>query len=479
MTQILIADDEASIRTILSKAMEKKGFEVHRARTGSEALEFLKTYPIDVAIVDIRMPGLTGLELLDHQPEFPSRPSIFVITAQDTMENAVAAMKKGAFDYLTKPFDLDELSILVDRALETRNLKNEYARLKETGAGSGKPMLIGHSKSIREIFKTIGRVANQDVTVLIQGESGTGKELAARAIHFQGSRADYPFVAVNCAAIPANLLESELFGHKKGAFTGATADKMGLFERAQMGTLLLDEIGEMPQALQSKLLRVIQEKEVQRVGDTKTVPVNVRLIAATNKSLAGLVKRGQFREDLFFRLNVVPLELPPLRERKSDIPPLVDYFMEKNTRDLGGEPCRITSDALEFLENRKWPGNVRELENFLKRAFVLAKGGILDLAALVALAPEEGEAAPPSGHGSLEEVIDFHLQNLFSRFDDGEKNLYDRLLPAMERPLIRRALEKSRDNQLKAADMLGINRNTLRKKIRELKIDRRRKSNPP
>lgn len=477
MTQILIADDEASIRTILSKAMEKKGFEVRRARTGSEALEFLKTYPIDVAIVDIRMPGLTGLELLDHQSEFSSKPAIFVITAQDTMENAVAAMKKGAFDYLTKPFDLEELSILVDRALETRTLKNEFVRLKETGVSPDQPpKLIGHSKVIREIFKTIGRVADQDVTVLIQGESGTGKELVAKALHYQGSRAPYPFIAVNCSAIPANLLESELFGHKKGAYTGATNDKAGFFERAHLGTLFLDEIAEMSMALQSKLLRVIQEKEVQRLGDTKTIPVNVRLVAATNKSLSERVARGLFREDLFFRLNVVPLELPPLRERKTDIRPLVDYFLEKNARDFGGEGCQITPDALEFLENRHWPGNVRELENFLKRAFVLAQGGVLDVAAFNALATDPVSPVRENiSSGSLEEVIDSHLQSLFAGFHDGEKNIYDRLLPLLERPLIRRALEKSRGNQLKAAEMLGINRNTLRKKIRELKIDRRRK----
>src|SRR3990167_7973062 len=272
MPSILIADDEASIRTILTRAMEKKGLGVIRAKTGGEALEFLKNSPVDLALLDIRMPDVSGLDILSHQDQFPSRPILFMMTAQDTMENAVEAMKRGAYDYLTKPFDLDELSILVDRALETRRLHRENEQLKRDGAVrvSATTQIIGKTKGIQSIFKIIGKVANQDVTILIHGESGTGKELVAQAVHEQGNRAGRPFVAVNCSAIPRDLLESELFGHKRGAFTGAVADAMGYFEQANRGTLFLDEIGDMPMGLQAKLLRVLQDKKIQRVGDAKT-----------------------------------------------------------------------------------------------------------------------------------------------------------------------------------------------------------------
>ena len=472
MPTILIADDELSIRTILSKALKGKGFDVIKAEEGVQALGFLKSQPIDVAIIDIRMPGKTGLEILNAKGDFPSQPAIFIMTAQDTMENAIEAMKRGAFDYITKPFDIEEVFLLVDRALETRELKSTVEILKR----QGKPTpgtLIGKSKSIRDIHKMIGRVANQDVTVLIQGESGTGKELVAQAIHHSGNRAAKPFVAVNCSAIPANLLESELFGAKKGAYTDATSDKTGFFEQANGGTLFLDEIGDMPFGLQSKLLRVLQEKEVQRLGEAKTISLDVRVIAASNQDLAAKVKNKEFREDLFFRLNVVPIELPPLRERKNDIPLLVEHFMNQNAEHFGGAPKKLSTSALEILVNRNWPGNVRELENFLKRVTVLTTAGTLEAIHLKAL--DQGspitsfkEIAPDQ----LEPLISESLQKML-----GEKPhaLSDRFLPLMERPLIRQALAKAKENQIQAAKILGINRNTLRKKIKELKIDRRKK----
>lgn len=476
MTRILIADDEASIRTILAKAMENKGHHVMRAQNGQEALHALKTKDIDLAFVDIRMPELTGLEILARTAEFPGQPLIFIITAEDTMENAINAMKKGAYDYITKPFDLEEVSILVDRALETRKLKQEVQELKREDTNKKSPALIGKSKLIQEVFKTIGRVANQDVTVLIQGESGTGKELAAKAIHYQGQRTDYPFVAVNCSAIPANLLESELFGHKKGAYTGAGTDKIGYFEAAQKGTLFLDEIGELPVSLQSKLLRVLQEKEIQRVGETKSVPINVRIIAATNQNLQARVREGAFREDLFFRLNVVLLELPSLRNRKEDIPPLTNHFLNLFAKDLHMPPKKISEEALSYLKELDWPGNVRQLENLIKRAMVLKQGPLLELRdfQMIKTGMDVVRAPQNIDQISMEQFVGESLDVYLSRFSRSElRDLYRKWLPVIERPLIRLALKKTRGNQIKAAEILGINRNTLRKKISELKIERR------
>ncbi|MBI4411758.1 MAG: sigma-54-dependent Fis family transcriptional regulator [Deltaproteobacteria bacterium] len=476
MTQILIADDETSIRTILTRAMEKKGFEVVRAKTGGEALEFLKNSSVDLALLDIRMPDLSGLDILSRQNQFPSRPLIFMMTAQDTMENAVEAMKRGAYDYLTKPFDLDELSLLVDRALETRRLQRENEQLKREGAGrvQAATRIIGKTKNIQSVFKIIGKVANQDVTVLIHGESGTGKELIARAVHEQGNRSGQPFVAVNCSAIPRDLLESELFGHKRGAFTGAVADAMGYFEQANHGTLFLDEIGDMPMGLQAKLLRVLQDKKIQRVGDAKPVPVDVRIIAATNQNLEERIKKGQFREDLYFRLNVVPISLPPLRDRKNDIPLLAGFFMEQAAREFKMPSRQISPAALSFLEKQPWPGNVRELENLIKRVFVLSQGAVLekrDFELLMSSAPLL-DRIPPSDDGSMEEIIRKSLPVRFEKLlREGKKGLYDQFIPAVERPLIELALAKTGGNQIKAASLLGINRNTLRKKIRELKIN--------
>ena len=477
MTTILIADDEESIRTILARAMEGRGYATLKAPTGVIALDYLKTKPVDVALIDIRMPGISGLDILNHQKEFPSRPSIFVITAQDTMENAVEAMKRGAFDYLTKPFDLDEVALLVERALETRRLKEELATLKEeTQTVASSTALVGKSKGIREIFKTIGRVADQDATVLIQGESGTGKELVARAIHTKGNRAPYPFVAVNCSAIPANLLESELFGHKKGAFTGAVSDKSGTFERANRGTLFLDEIADLPLPLQAKLLRVLQEKEIQKVGDPRPVPVDVRIIAATNQKLEGRIPKGLFREDLYFRLNVVPIELPPLRERKDDIPLLANHFLKQVAEGGNGEAKKIDKKGVDWLDAHPWQGNIRELENLLKRAAMFSQGGVLTARDLEKVAGPAFESAGTgiAGAENLEEWLHNALKQRLSKGDaESLSPLFDHFLPMIERPLIRLALAKCRGNQIRAAALLGINRNTLRKKIRELKVDRR------
>jgi two-component system nitrogen regulation response regulator GlnG len=473
MTKILVADDETSIRTILASAMTKKGFEILRAQTGDQALEILRSEPVDVAIIDIRMPGISGLELLNHHDEFPGKPAIFVITAQDTMENAVEAMKRGAYDYLTKPFDLEELSILVDRALDTRSLQQEVQLLRQqSGKPSNAASIVGKSKSILEIYKIIGKVANQDVTVLIKGESGTGKELVAQAIHYQGRRAAHPFVAVNCSAIPGELLESELFGYRKGAFTGAALDKIGYFERAHTGTLFLDEIGDMPLPLQAKLLRVLQEKEIQRLGDTRSIPIDVRIIAATNRNLEAKVREGSFREDLYFRLNVVPIALPPLRERRTDILLLVRHFMEQFSSEIGVPAKQVTEEAADYLKHLDWPGNVRELENLLKRVFVLTQGPVLELRDFKSLASNylHGGVSQALNEEGLEAAIAQGLESSVLQISSDEADLYNRFIPLVERPLIQLALKRTKGNQLKAARLLGINRNTLRKRIRELKI---------
>lgn len=470
MPSILIADDEASIRTILARSLKNRGFEVALAEDGEQALELLREKNFDLAILDVRMPGMGALDILVHQSEFPSKPYLFVITAQDTMENAVEAMKRGAYDYLTKPFDLEEIGILVDRAMETRRLKDEVMVLRQE-TGLTRPSLVGKSRVMREIFKTIGKVANQNVTVLIQGESGTGKEMIAKAIHNQGSRAGKPFVAVNCTAIPASLLESELFGYKKGAFTGAISDKEGYFQRAAGGTLFLDEIGDMSPALQAKLLRVLQEKEIQPVGDSRTIPTDVRVIAATNQNLAERIKKGLFRDDLYFRLNVVPLSLPPLRERPEDIPALVEHFLSRFGKELGLGIKNVSREAFEHLQNLRWSGNVRELENLLKRAFLLSQGSMIEKNDL---ATQTTHVAPglTADMKSFEEQINTIMPTLLDKMlPDGQ--VHEKLIGILERALITAGLRKAKGNQLKTADLLGINRNTLRKKITELKVDRR------
>lgn len=461
MATILVADDELSIRTILSKTLEKKGYHVFQARQGDEAMRLIEKENIDVAILDIRMPGLTGLQVLEKIKSISSPPETIVITAQDSMENAVAAMKQGAFDYLTKPFDLEEVCLVVDRAVEKRELRSELKELKKH-IRRDKPTIVGKTKVMTEIFKTIGRIADQDVTVLIEGESGTGKELVARAIHFQGKRAAHPFIAVNCSAIPAELLESELFGSRRGAYTGSLADRIGYFERANLGTLFLDEIGDIPLHLQPKLLRVLQEQEIQKVGENNPLKVDVRVIAATNKSLADLVKKGNFREDLFFRLNVVPLLLSPLRDRREDIPLLVDYFLERCARDFG-ENKTISETALDYLKKAPWLGNIRELENILKRAYVLGHGPMIELTDVSKSAPEYRST---KSNEDLESLVQLTVQSYLQ--GETTTHLLEKISPLFEKPLYRTVLAFCQGNQIKASRILGINRNTLRRKLKEL-----------
>lgn len=476
INRILVADDEESMRWVLSKALRKKGFTVDLARDGEEALRLVRSESYDLAILDIKMPGISGLDLLDRVRDLKSDLLVVIMTAEAGMKNAVEAMKRGAYDYLTKPFDLDVMDAIIEKANRAREMTLQVSTLKdelkehyllENG-------IIGNSIPMREVYKTIGKVAPSDMTVLIQGESGTGKELIARAIHYNSRRLVKPFVAMNCAAIPKELLESELFGHEKGAFTGATERKPGKFEQANGGTVFLDEIGDMPLDLQAKILRVLQEREITRTGGSQNIAVDVRIVAATNQDLQQLVQQRLFREDLYYRLNVVPINLQPLRERREDILLLVDHFLQKTCAELDIPMKKIEQAALDRLSANSWPGNVRELENVIKRAVILSSDPLLTIDDFPVLT----SAGAGGGSGddiSLESLVDRKLRASFANVDKLDSgDLYNMVIEQVERPLIMFLLEKTRWNQVRAASILGINRNTLRKKISDLGIELKR-----
>jgi len=453
---------------VLGTALAQAGHDVETVASGGDALAALGAGDFDVAILDIRMPDVNGLDVLERIRATDNAVIPIVVTAQNTMTNAIEAMKRGAFNYLTKPFDLDEVRTLVARAAEMHELTRTVARMRSEIGGRYEPgvTLVGTSAAVQEIFKAIGRVAKSDATVLIEGESGTGKELIARAIHSHSTRWSGPFVALNCSSIPRDLLESELFGHERGAFTGASKRRVGRFETATDGTLFLDEIGDMPIELQVKLLRVLQEREFSRVGNTQVIKANARIIAATNQSLERAVREGRFREDLYFRLKVVPITVPPLRERRGDIPALIGYFLAKINAEMGTDIAAIAPEAEELLMRHSWPGNVRELENCLLRAAVLAPGRTLT--------PEDlslSDAAPPPAlAGSIADTLRSAVAALVNDPERPAKELHAAVVGAVERPLIELILEQTGGNQLRAADLLGINRNTLRKKITSLGI---------
>ncbi len=477
ITRILVADDEESMRWVLSKALKRKGFEVDLAQDGREALSLIRENSYELAILDIKMPGMTGLDLLDRIREMKSDLLVVIMTAEASMKNAVEAMKRGAYDYITKPFDLDVIDAIVEKVSRARQVAGQVSLLKQELKEhyQVEKNIIGNSPPMQNINKIIGKVADSDVTILIQGESGTGKELIARAVHFNSSRLGKPFVAINCAAIPRDLLESELFGSEKGAFTGATERKQGKFEQANHGTIFLDEIGDMPLDLQAKILRVLQEQEVTRVGGTQNIPVDVRVVAATNQELLERVRQKEFREDLYYRLNVVPIMLAPLRERSDDVPALVNYFIERICLELGGPVKRISDEAMALLKAHSWPGNVRELENTIKRAVILSNDPMLTPADFEGLQPAVCAASGAPQDASLEEIVEAKLRACFHGIENIENgDIHAIVLQQVERPLIRFILEKTRWNQVKAADILGINRNTLRKKINELAIELKR-----
>jgi two-component system response regulator AtoC len=445
--RVLIVDDEPAMRTMLGLALEGGGYSCAAAASGGEALRLLADTRYDVVLCDIRLPDISGLDLLERIKELDHHAVVIMISAYGTIETAIEAVKRGAHDYLSKPFNPREILLRMAKAREEERLREENRRLREEVEGRYSfQNIIGQSAPMRDLFEKVRKVANSKSTVLITGESGTGKELFARALHYQSRRRERPFVAVNCGAIPENLLESELFGHVKGAFTGAVGHKRGLFEEADGGTLLLDEVAELPLPLQVKLLRVLQEEEVRKVGDTRTFQVDVRVVAATSRNLPRLVAEGGFREELFYRLNVVTLAVPPLRERTEDIPLLAGHYLAAFAAADGKHVDRLTPAALQCLLSYPWPGNVRELVNVLEQAVLLTEGTVVDQADL----PESVRGCPvpepPPGR-------------------EGFSLRHQRVL--LERRLVTDALRESGGNRTRAARLLGISLRSLLYKIKE------------
>ncbi|MCI4660283.1 MAG: nitrogen regulation protein NR(I) [Neomegalonema sp.] len=468
---VLLADDDKAIRTVLSQALTRAGHRVRSTGSASILWQWIEAGEGDIVLSDVMMPDGDGIELLPNikrkRPDLP----VIVMSAQNTVMTAIRAAQAGAYEYLPKPFDLREVISTVERALATGQSGTASAEQPD-GEAEALP-LIGRSAAMQDVYRVIARLTPTDLTVMVSGESGTGKELVARALHDFGRRKQGPFVAVNMAAIPKELIESELFGHEKGAFTGATQRGQGKFELAQGGTLFLDEIGDMPLEAQTRLLRVLQEGEFVTVGGREPIKTNVRIIAATHQDLRRLIKAGLFREDLFYRLNVVPLTLPPLRERYDDIPDLARYFLRR-AADEGLPQKGISRDALEALKAHNWPGNVRELENLIRRLAVLSPEDTIDADTVEAEFAQSPVMAMPvvDEQESMTQAIERHLKKMFANYEPGTPTpgLYDRVLRELEHPLITLTLHACRGNQVKAAEVLGINRNTLRKKIRELDI---------
>jgi two-component system nitrogen regulation response regulator GlnG len=466
---VLIADDDRAIRTVLSQALGRSGYHVRATSSAATLWRWVEDGEGDLVITDVVMPDENGLDLVPRIRRVRPDLRVVVMSAQSTFSTALKATQRGAFDYLPKPFDLKELLAVVSRALAAPTA----TVAAETEEQEERLPLVGRSPAMQEIYRTVARLTTTDLTVMITGESGTGKELVARALHDYGRRRSGPFVAINMAAIPRELIESELFGHERGAFTGALNRGVGRFEQAAGGTLFLDEIGDMPPEAQTRLLRVLQEGEFTTVGGRQPIKANVRIVAATHRDLRQAIRQGLFREDLFYRLNVVPIRLPPLRERIEDIPLLARHFLER-ARNAGLPAKQLDAGALERLKAHSWPGNARELENLMRRLAALYPQEIIGSDAVAnelaeASAPEADSPRTPE---TLEQSVERHLAGFMSAHRDGMpiRDLYDRVLAEVERPLLRLALSATRGNQIKAAAMLGLNRNTLRKKLRELDL---------
>ena len=455
IAQILIVDDDSGNREGLTLLLRQEGYHLTACDSGEEALQRLEETNFAVIITDLLLPGISGLDILRRVKEHTPQTHVILMTGHASTETAVEAMKEGAFDYLTKPINVKELKILLDKALEKNRLVAENLYLRQQLRGKYHfANMIGSSPTMQAIFKQMEKIVQTDSTVLILGESGTGKELVARAVHFNSARKEKPFIAINCGAIPGELLESELFGHVKGAFTGAASDKAGKFEAAEGGTIFLDEIGTMPMQLQMKLLRVLQEREVERVGSSRKIRLNVRIISATNADLAELVKTREFREDLYYRLNVIPVHLPPLRERREDIPLLVKHFLKKSCEAQNHLPCALSGEAAAALQQYDWPGNVRELENVIERAIALVEGELIGLSDL----PTQISQLPDCAS-----IICFPL------FNENGVDL-PALVAELECRMIQTALERSAGVKTRAAELLHLNRTTLVEKIRRYNL---------
>lgn len=474
--EILIADDDEAIGMVLTRAFEDAGYKVHLVKNLADLWKLVRQERGDVLITDVMMPDGS---VFDFLPRFKnSRPDlpVIVISAQNTLLTAIKANELGAFDYIPKPFDLNELLKLAKRGVAHRQsmVQNprEDAKNSPQEIGDGMP-LIGRSAAMQEVYRVLARMMQNDLTLLVSGESGTGKEVVARTLHEFGTRSKGPFVAINMAAIPKDLIESELFGHEKGAFTGAVQRSPGQFANADGGTLFLDEIGDMPLEAQTRLLRVLQQGEFTSVGGRTPTKTDVRIIAATNKNLSQSIANGEFREDLFYRLNVVPLRIPSLRERKEDIPVLVDHFVSKYT-DGDTAPYGFDQDAIKLLQTHHWPGNVRELENLVRRLLILYKQETInvELIAQELKTLKEPAGANPESFDTLETAARSYFEKMIPSESDGDEHApyYQHYLPEFERPLIQRVLQVTSNNQVRAAQILGLNRNTLRKKIKHLKI---------
>jgi len=451
-SKIMLVDDEAPSREALNLLLKASGHQVKGAASAEQAFQYLAKEQFDIIITDLFMPGINGIDLLKKVKAQAPATEVIVMTGNASAETAVRAMKEGAFDYITKPLNIDELRIIIAKAAEKHRLLSENVYLKQQLLNKYEfSNIIGNSPAMQKVFSRMKRIITTDSTVLVMGESGTGKELVAKAIHFNGLRKDKPFIAVNCGAIPENLLESELFGHEKGSFTGAIRDKVGKFEAANHGTIFLDEIGTMPLHLQTKLLRVLQEQEVERVGSSKPIKLDVRVISATNINLEDEIKRGAFREDLYYRLNVIPITIPPLRERIDDILPLVKYFLIKDCQEMKRPLMNLSKDALEALELYHWPGNVRELENVIERTVALTDGNSITLHDL------------PSNIGKAYNEREDYSTRVTEQGVDLGKTLNE-----IEKKMIDEALTLANGVKARAAAMLKLNRTTLVEKMRRL-----------
>ncbi len=452
MAKVLVVDDEESIIWIFRKLVESLGHAFLSAPTAEKGIEIARSEQPELVFMDVKLPGMDGLTALEEVRRVAPRSKYVVVTAHGTLDTAVRAMKLGAVEYLAKPVELDQARALIQGALKGAGVSREVEALRKQGGLAG---IVGKSPGMQEVFKKVAAVAGSDATVLLMGESGTGKELLARAVHYNSGRSSGPFEAINCASIPETLLESELFGHEKGAFTGAVRQKPGKFEVAAAGTVFLDEVGEISLGAQVKLLRFLEERTFERVGGTEPVSVDVRIVSATNQNLEERVREGRFREDLYFRLNVVRIDIPPLRERREDIPLLVAYYLDV-ARGAG-----VTNEALEVLKNHSWPGNVRELRNAIERGVVLARGTPVRPEHL----PDTVTSPRPMGESDLEARIRELVEKLVAQGAAGD--LYRHVEARWEKALLRRVLEQTGSNQVKAAELLGINRMTLRKKMEQ------------
>jgi nitrogen regulation protein NR(I) len=457
--KILLVEDDSAIVNTLSRVLADEGYEVTVEKTGDAGLTRAKADSFDVVITDLKLPGLSGLELVRELHASRPRLPILMMTAHGTTETAIEATQSGAYDYLLKPFEIPELLLLVEQAVAASRLMSEPVQIGTSG--QTRDAIVGNSRSMQSIYKEIGRIAAKPVSVLIRGETGTGKELIARAIYQHSDRVNAPFVAINCAAIPETLLESELFGHERGAFTGAESRRIGRFEQADGGTIFLDEIGDMTPITQVKLMRVLQEKNLQRLGGKETIPVDVRVIAATHRDLETAIKQNQFREDLYYRISVVVLHLPPLRERKEDIPDLIRFFLQKYAVEFSVKNPTIHSDAVEFLQIQSWPGNVRELENVTRKMLLLAQSYTISIEHVRAALAKINLPAP-----SAEKSLQAYADELLAAAQRGElADAHARLHETAERTIISRAIEIAHGNQSKASRWLGISRLTLREKL--------------